>query len=922
MYPSYNNSCKCTNPINNVPKISSSYRNGCATESSPKVIPRNKHNAASTQVFQQNNWDSNKSASTLLPTSYLRRLYKLDSIKNNDEMSIPNSNNTEDYNHIQNGYKNQLNFQTPKTKKFDGVYLSVNRRTQPGISAAIRLLSQNLKPKTSPNNEVNDDSNGNSVTCEIVTSNINTNENNHNKITTNDKNDKLSITSPQSGGVEYFSWKNKRHSYTPTLLSNYNYGNNIGNSYINTSTSVQTINNEDTNKLANSAPWKMTKADSFTLMKPSLHNNGNDEIYLTNSNSGFTTNFNDNKDNKYSSLCTRTNNYDTLFKRSSSTSPYRPLANYRPSWSLSSNHKILSNETLYNSVDNHNEYVTPKQKYLDSKISNNNISNKHRPSDNETTTGTQTPMTTVISQNLQGSLTTLSSLGGNGNNNATRYLNKNDHFPPRPIIAKPSFHSKHNTNEVNMERNDEHHKYGRTYYIARRPQIAQSNHQKYLPHALNHDRNLSFNNIYDANTLINNTDTADHDFNFTNKTISKKINRMSDFLKPNSYLSNSTLASYERNSSSLNSLPNEIGSLPSLIQSEYYNDDHRINSNHSDKVVANRSIFDNYSPIYYPNNQTLYTARRNFPDDRSHPSLQTKYSYHQDNPEAFRSFSVSPEIGRRISEDSVMLPSRSYNEDINMIGSNSNLRLCSSAPSPLKRKPYQVSFNLDRNTYIEYPYSESSTSLVQCKRVPGYISSSGATPGETNVNFKTSPKYPFSWSNENGVTTIGKAVNGYDNEYSKQINYPPSLYTSWPIRPKYNRYSSPPPQQTLNHDGDNINFNCSTTDQTAIIDPSTLNSYTAAKPEIRFIDTTLSSPGNFNLNSINNINTNKPPVFGRSLNGLKLLLSKSTHRFDANNSNANLNGGKSLFKQIEHDSINPRHNSAIDILNQTSSFSS
>ncbi|RTG79994.1 uncharacterized protein DC041_0006060, partial [Schistosoma bovis] len=262
------------------------------------------------------------------------------------------------------------------------------------------------------------------------------------------------------------------------------------------------------------------------------------------------------------------------------------------------NNKMLSNETLYNSDDYHNGYITSKPKYLDSKISNNNISNKYRPSDNGTTTGTQTPMTAVTSQNLQDQLT------------------------------KPSFHSRQNIDDVNMEQNDEeHHKYGRTYYITRRPQIIQTNYQRYFPHAINHERILSFNNIYDASTLIDNTDTTDHDSDFTNKTIT----------------------SYKRNSSSLNSLPNEIGSSPSLIHSEYVNDDHRISSNNSDKIVANRSIFDNYSPTYYPNNQTLYTARRYFQADQSQPSLQTKYSYHQNNPESFP-FSVSPEVGSRISE--------------------------------------------------------------------------------------------------------------------------------------------------------------------------------------------------------------------------------------------------------------------------------
>ncbi|CAH8644817.1 unnamed protein product [Schistosoma bovis] len=651
MYPSHNNSCNCTNPINNVSTSSSSHRNGCGTQSSPKVIHRNQHNASSTQVYQQNNWDSNKSASTLLPTSYLRRLYKLGSLKNNDEMSMLNSINTQDCNDIQISNKNELNFQTPKTKKFDEVYLSVNRRTQPGISAAIKLLSQNLKPKINPNNEVIDDSNSNSITTNIVTTNTNTKGNNQNKIFTNGKNDNSSTMLPHSSGGEYSSWKNKRYSYTPTSFTNHNYGNNIGNNYNNISTSIQTINNEDTDKLANNPPGKMMKADSSTLMKPSLHNNSNNEIYLANSNSPCATNSNDNKNNMYSPLCTRKSNYDTLFKRSSSTSPYRPLLNYRPSWLLSSNNKMLSNETLYNSDDYHNEYITSKPKYLDSKISNNNISNKYRPSDNGTTTGTQTPMTAVTSQNLQGSLTTLSSSGGIGSNNATRYLNKNDHFSPRPINAKPSFHSRQNIDDVNMEQNDEeHHKYGRTYYITRRPQIIQTNYQRYFPHAINHERILSFNNIYDASTLIDNTDTTDHDSDFTNKTISKKINRMPDVLKPNSYLSNSTLASYKRNSSSLNSLPNEIGSSPSLIHSEYVNDDHRISSNNSDKIVANRSIFDNYSPTYYPNNQTLYTARRYFQADQSQPSLQTKYSYHQNNPESFRSFSVSPEVGSRISE--------------------------------------------------------------------------------------------------------------------------------------------------------------------------------------------------------------------------------------------------------------------------------
>ncbi|RTG79995.1 uncharacterized protein DC041_0006062, partial [Schistosoma bovis] len=432
MYPSHNNSCNCTNPINNVSTSSSSHRNGCGTQSSPKVIHRNQHNASSTQVYQQNNWDLNKSASTLLPTSYLRRLYKLGSLKNNDEMSMLNSINTQDCNDIQISNKNELNFQTPKTKKFDEVYLSVNRRTQPGISAAIKLLSQNLKPKINPNNEVIDDSNSNSITTNIVTTNTNTKGNNQNKIFTNGKNEIHPLCFLIQ--VELYSYF---LSLTTTMVI-------ISVTIIIISTSIQTINNEDTDKLANNPPGKMMKADSSTLMKPSLHNNSNNEIYLANSNSPCATNSNDNKNNMYSPLCTRKSNYDTLFKRSSSTSPYRPLLNYRPSWLLSSNNKMLSNETLYNSDDYHNGYITSKPKYLDSKISNNNISNKYRPSDNGTTTGTQTPMTAVTSQNLQGSLTTLSSSGGIGSNNATRYLNKNDHFSPRPINAKPSFHSRQN----------------------------------------------------------------------------------------------------------------------------------------------------------------------------------------------------------------------------------------------------------------------------------------------------------------------------------------------------------------------------------------------------------------------------------------------------------------------------------------------
>ncbi|TNN05987.1 hypothetical protein EWB00_008707 [Schistosoma japonicum] len=273
----------------------------------------------------------------------------------------------------------------------------------------------------------------------------------------------------------------------------------------------------------------------------------------------------------------------------------------------------------------------------------------------------------------------------------------------------------------------------------------------------------------------------------------------------------------------------------------------------------------------------------------------------------------------------MLLSCRSYNENMNTIASNATLQPCLSSASPLKRKPYQVSFNLDRNMYIEYPHAESSTPLVRCKRVPGYISSSGATPGETNLNYKTTLKHPFSWSNDNGITTIGKSVNGYNSDYTKQIIYPLTSYTPRPIKPKYYRYSSPPPQPILNHDGDNNNINNSALVQASTVDSFISSGCITSNPEIRLIDTTLSSSTNFTPNSVANSNMNKPPVFGRSLNSLKSILPKSTHRFgiNSNNSNAYLNGSKSIAKQIEqHDATDTRQSSAIDILNRRYSFSS
>ncbi|CAH8585545.1 unnamed protein product [Schistosoma turkestanicum] len=935
MHLSNNNSSNFINPINNIPTVSSSYGNISTVQSSPKALPRNQHTEASTQVFQRNKLDSDKPASNLLPTSYLRRLYKLSSNKNNDETGVSNCNNTQDFKDIHTSNKNEINLQNSRTKMFDGVYLSVNRRTQPGISAAIRSLSQNMKPNMSPSNGFINDFNGDDVTNNTGTTNINIKENSHDKVVTNDKNDKSEAfsyltsynypflsnnrLSPHLSGVEYSSSKNKRYSYTPTSFTNYNHGNNNSS---NSSTQTQTMNNEDNNKFANHSPGETTKSDLIVSINSTKPNNSYNDLSMANNNCVCTVNHNNSKNNKYSSLCLPTSNYDTLFKRSSSASPYRPLANYHPSSSPLSTRKMLSNETLYNSNVNHHDGITPKSKYFDSKISDNNSNNVYRSSSNGTTAGTQTSATTLVPKN---SLTTLSSVGRNEVSNGTRYGNKNNNLPPRSVKAKPSSCAKQLIDEASVEGNNkepqEHHEYGRTYYIARRPQVIQSTYQKYLPHALNNDRTLSFTNIYYPKT-----DITDDNIEFRDKTTDKTMNRLPDVLKPNSYLSNSTLASHKRNSVSLTSLPNEIGSLP-----QYPTDDHHFENYFNNSLIANRNNFESYSPIHYRNNYTSYNSPRNVQNDQNRQSQQTNHStkythYYHGNLEAFRSFSNSPEIGRKSSEGSIMLPCRSYNENMNMIASNSNLQPCLSASSPLKRKPYQVSFNLDRNMYIEYPYSESLTSLVQCKRVPGYISSSGVTPGETNANYRASPKYPFNWSNENGITTIGKVINGYDTEYSKQINYPPSLYTSRPTKPKNNRYSSPPPQPILNHDEDNNNVNYNTSEQTAIIDNFTPNSYIAPKPEIRFIDTSLSSPANYSSNGIYHSNTNKLPVFGKSLNSLKVLLPKSTHRFSANSNgagNANLNGGKSLFKQTEQqDSVNTRHSSAIDILNQRSSFCS
>ncbi|KAK4476142.1 hypothetical protein MN116_001360 [Schistosoma mekongi] len=929
MYSSNNISCHITNSINNVPTIPS-YGNVHTTQSSPKVMPRNQNKVVSTQSFQRNNWGPNKSDLGTLPWFFLKKLYKLDCNTNTDEMI-----NINDYN-----YNNGYDFQTPKSRNSEEICLSVNRKTQPGISAAIRSLSQNMKlSMTLSNGVMNDSNNDNNTTNENGAIHLDTAENNRDKSESNNRNKTSvvssnftshnypfiqynrmpSITSSPIEGIESSPSKNKRCSYTLNSLNNYNHGNNIINNYNNTLTSTQPTNNDENTKSIKHIPGQMMRNDLFAMINSPTSNN-NSEVFQTNINYIYTPSFNNN--NKYSSLCLPTCTVDTLMKRSSSTSPYRPVANYSSPCTLSSNRKLTSNEISYYENNNHDESITPQSKYVNSKVSNNNI---YRPSGNRTVTGTQTLITTITPRNLRGSLTTLSSM----NTNEGRYMDKNDHLPPKPPNSKSSTYTKHSNDDINCEQcgdqQQENHEYGRTYYIARRPQIMQSTFQKYLPHEFNHNHNPQITN---PNTEFTNTGIADHDTSFMDKAVNRKPNRIPNVMKLNSSLSNGPLASYKRNSVSLNSLPNDIDSLSSIIQFQYANDDNDINNNSNNFIITSGNNFDKYYPNYYPSDQSTSISQRSFHTDHSQHSQQVKHYakyFHQHNPETFRSFSVSPEVGRKISNGSILLPCRSYNENMNTISSNSTLQPCLSSASPLKRKPYQVSFNLDRNMYIEYPHAESSTPLVQCKRVPGYISSSGATPGETNLDYKTTPKHPFSWSNENGVTTIGKSANDYNSDYMKQIIYPPTSYTSRPIKPKYYRYSSPPPQPTFNHDGDNSNVsNC------AVVQASTMDSFISngcitSNPEIRLIDTTLTSSTNFTPNSVTNSNMNKPPVFGRSLNSLKSILPKSAHRFgiNSNNNSAYLNGGNSIGKQIEqHDATDTRESSAIDILNRRYSFSS
>ncbi|TNN05988.1 hypothetical protein EWB00_008708 [Schistosoma japonicum] len=665
MYSPNNISCHITNSINNVPTIPS-YGNVNTIQSSPKVMPRNQNRVVSTQSFQRNNWGPNKSDLGTLPWFFLKKLYKLDCNTNTNEMI-----NINDYNKI--NYNNGFDFQTPKPRNSEEIYLSVNRKTQPGISAAIRSLSQNMKLSMNLNNGVINDSNdNNNTTKENCTIHANTAENSHDKSENNNKNKTSevfsnfishnyafiqnnrmpSITSSPLEGIEYSPSKNKRYNYTLNSLNNYDHGNNISNNYNNTLKSTEPANNVENTKSVKYITGQMMKSDLFAMTNSSTNNNDS-VAFQTNSNYIYTSSFNDNNDSKYSSLCLPTCTVDTLRKRSSSTSPYRPVTNYSSPWTLSSNRKLTSNEISFNKNDNHDESITPQSKYENSKVSSNNI---HRPSGNRTVTGTQTSMTTMMPRNLRGSLTTLSLMNTNGGINEGRYVDKNDHLPPKPPNSKPSIYPRQINDDINFEQcgnqQQENHECGRTYYIARKPQIMQSTFQEYLPHEFNHDHNPQ---LINPNTEFINTNIADHDTIFMDKAVNRKPNRIPNVMRLNLSLSNSPLASYKRNSVSLNSLPDDINSLSPIIQFQYANDDNGISNNSNNGIITNGNNFDKYYPNSYPSDQSTYISQRSFQtDDNQHSQQMThyaKYSHQQDNPETFRSFSVSPEVRRRTSID-------------------------------------------------------------------------------------------------------------------------------------------------------------------------------------------------------------------------------------------------------------------------------
>nr|CAH8872024.1 unnamed protein product [Trichobilharzia regenti] len=962
MYSSGNNNT--TNPVSSALTLSSLYSGVNPPLSTPRVMPRNLGSMTSFQPIQRNRWDTNKLNSDNVLSSYPMNSNTSDYWKPSGVTSSTshiydqNGNNNNKSNNNESGYNNR------RASRYEEVQLSVNRRTQPGISAVIKSLAQNLKSNMNGNDDDNNSTDNNDTTyknnlnedCKPETFSYFTS---HNHSFSPNTIASSSIPSPSTGGD--YSLKNTQFNYTSSNYSQNNFGRNFNMNNSNSLNSLPERDSEANIKMTSVRPVQMTKQDSLLPINSSIYNGNElcaaDSVYSTNCTTCA-------PNNKYSPILSSANNYNALLKRSSSTSPYRPLVNYRPLWSVISNQNLLSSELFQNANNNNNESSTSKSKYIDSIISNNS----YRSATSRIGTGTQTPAsitTTTAGEYGIHSPPPTSILDNNGNNTngfkISKSLGRNEYLPPTPTTPKPSFYTRLDGGEAGegflrrlQQQDDEDENYSKTYYIMRRPQILHSAFQKYRPHMRHHEHRLSYNadSTMTAATTTGGAKEKDSYLSHplgTSGIIHKKPIETPNISKYNSYLSNNPLSSYKRNSLSLSSLPTDEDCLSSLIQAQCANDDY-----HARVGSASSSIFSgngynnsgnhinttndnhlNYCQNHQSSNnphQGYYQAMRHEQPQtlkqNTNASNQCDSGVQKYNSEMFRSVSVSPDIGRKFPVGSLLIPCRSYNENMNAVALNTTPPSCLSATSSVKRKGCQVTFNLDRNMYVEYPYSESSTSTIQCKRIPGYISSSGAAPGEGDLVIKTAPRGSFNWSNENGITTIAKPINGYHSEYTKQTNYLTNGYGTRPLVSKYNRYSSPPPQCTSNYDSDNGTTNSNNNNNGShytSTECSTQNGHTSSKPEIRFIDTTIGQIHNSFADSVNSTNGSKPPVSTKSINNLKSILSKPTFRY-GRNTTTNLNSSKQLYRQIEQlqgqDTIDVRQCPAIDILSRRCSLSS
>ncbi|CAH8605718.1 unnamed protein product [Heterobilharzia americana] len=285
---SNNNNNNITNPIRNIPVYSFLYANTNVSSSPRKIMPKNLDTTLSSQSLQRNKWETNHK----LNSDNLSSVYSLNSNGKNGNSGITLNNiNTYDYNSSNNNKSNNSNFNelehsTQKINSSEEISLSVNRRTQPGISAVIRSLAQNLKPNININGEDNTmaDSNG---------SKTNTNDSykvsDNNKHTEENKPETFSyfptnsysfpshtglpsVVSSLSRGIDN-SWKNKRYSYTANHNTHSN-GNYLNDNDVNNNSTLMRPNDENI-KMNTTKPVQTTQCDSPLLTNSSVYDGMN-----------------------------------------------------------------------------------------------------------------------------------------------------------------------------------------------------------------------------------------------------------------------------------------------------------------------------------------------------------------------------------------------------------------------------------------------------------------------------------------------------------------------------------------------------------------------------------------------------------------------------------------------------------------------